>query len=103
MKSGTVGRMGTVGVLFLLVILAGCTGVKGDYTCQGGLLDSLKLESGGKAQMSMTYLGTKMNTAGTYTEDGDKVNLVINGQTAVFVHSGKTLDGGDMNGKCTAQ
>ena len=44
MKSATVGRMGTVGVLFLVAILAGCTGVKGDYICQGGLLDSLKLE-----------------------------------------------------------
>ena len=42
MKSGTVGRMGTVGVLFLVVILAGCTGVKGDYICQGSLLGSLK-------------------------------------------------------------
>lgn len=103
MKSKTVGWIGRVGVVFFVMILAGCTNVKGDYACQGGLLDSLRLESGGKAYLSMTYLGQKVDSAGTYTVDGDKVNVVIGGQTAVFAHSGKTLDGGEMNGKCTAK
>ena len=97
------GWTGIAGVFFLVVVLAGCGGVKGDYTCQGGLMDTLKLESGGKAEMSMTFLGQKVDNSGTYTEDGDKVNLVIDGRTAVFVHSGKTLDGGETNGKCTAK
>ncbi len=103
MTSGTVGRTGIVGTALLVFVLAGCGGVKGDYACQGGLLDSLRLESGGKAYVSMTYLGQKMEKAATYSVDGDKVNVVLDGSSAVFAHSGKTLDGGDMYGKCTAK
>jgi hypothetical protein len=103
MKSGTIGWNGTIGTLFLVVILLGCGGVEGDYACQGGLLDSLRLESGGKAYVSMTYLGQKTDKAGTYTVDGDKVTVVLEGQSAVFAHSGKTLDGGEMYGKCSAK
>lgn len=86
-----------------VVTLTACGGVKGDYVCQGGLLDTLQLQSGGKAQLTMTYLGQKMQQAGTYTVDGNNVNVVIGNNTAVFVRSGKTLDGGEANGKCTAK
>jgi hypothetical protein len=104
MKSKTVGRIGAMGTVLLVVILAGCGGVKGDYTCTGGMLDSLRLESGGKADVSMTFLGQKIEKAGTYTEDGDKVTVVLDGsQSAVFAHSGKTLDGGETYGKCTVK
>ncbi len=92
-----------VGAGALILILAGCTSVAGDYACSGGMMDRLKLDSGGKADVSMTFLGQKMEKAGTYTVDGDKVNVVIDGQSAVFNRSGKVLDGGDTNGKCTAQ
>jgi len=89
---------------FLPLLLASCTpGVKGVYTCEGGLLDSISLESGGKAYASATMFGMKQQRAGTYTVDGDKVVITINGDSTVFTHSGKTLDGGVIAGKCTAR
>lgn len=87
----------------LTLFLAGCSSVKGDYACQGGLLDNLKLESDGKADVSETLLGQKMEKAATYTVDGNKVNVLLDGQSAVFTLSGKTLNGGDMLGSCTAK
>jgi hypothetical protein len=75
----------------------------GLVACQGGLLDNLKLESDGKADVSETYLGQKMEKAATYTVDGNKVSVLLDGQSAVFTLSGKTLNGGDMLGTCTAK
>jgi hypothetical protein len=100
MKSKTMGWISGLGVL-LVVVLAGCTNVKGTYACEGGLLDSVRLESGGKAYASMMFLGQRSEKAGTYTVDGDKVNVVLDGQSTVFTYSKNTLDGGMMVGKCT--
>jgi hypothetical protein len=77
--------------------------VEGEYACQGGLLDSIKLESGGKADVRETYLGQKMEKTATYTVDGSKVTVVLDGQSAVFTLSSKTLAGGDTLGTCTAK
>jgi len=102
MKTRTVGWIGAAGLMFLMVVLAGCTNVKGEYVCDGSLLDSLRLESGGKAHVTATLLGVKSERDGTYSVDGDKVNIVLApGESAVFTLSGKTLDGGQMGGKCT--
>jgi hypothetical protein len=92
---------GFVGCALLVLGLAGCTNVKGEYACQGGLLDSLTLESGGKATASATMLGIRQVRTGTYTVDGDKVNVVINGSPTTFTLTDKTLDGGQLVGKCT--
>ncbi len=90
------------GVVLLLPWLVGCGGVKGDYTCDGGLMDSLRLESGGKGFATIMFLGNKTEQPITYNEDGDKVTVTVGpGQSAVFTHSGKVLDGGQMAGKCT--
>jgi hypothetical protein len=101
MKTITARYVRTVGVFFLLIILAGCGGVKGDYTCKDGLLVSLKLSSGGKAYVTMGMFGQKIEKAGTYTVDGDKVNVVVDGESMLFTKSGKSLNGGDMLGTCT--
>jgi hypothetical protein len=95
----------SVGCVLLTVFLAACTGsrVEGDYACQGGLLDSMKLESGGKADVGETYLGQKIEKVATYTVDGSKVTVMLDGQSAVFTLSGKTLAGGEMLGTCTAK
>jgi hypothetical protein len=86
----------------LALSLTGCTpNITGVYTCQGGLLDSLRLESGGKAYATSTFLGIKQEHAGTYTVDGDKVNLLIDQQSTVFTLKDKTLDGGGFVGSCT--
>jgi len=98
MKSKTARLIGSAAVVMLLAILAGCGGVKGDYACQGGLLDSLKLKSGGKAYITMTMFGQKLEKAGTYTVDGDKINVVIDGESMLFTKSGKTLNAGGMPG-----
>jgi hypothetical protein len=90
-----------MGLFFLFAMLAGCGGDKGDYTCKDGLLESLKLKSGGKAYVTMGMFGQKIEKAGTYTVDGDKVNVVIDGDSMLFTKSGKVLNGGDMFGKCT--
>ena len=91
-----------VGAAFLVLILAGCGGVKGDYACDGGLMDSMRLEGGGKGFATMMLFGQKSEQPVTYTEDGDKVTVTAGpGQAMVFTHSGKVLDGGQMAGKCT--
>lgn len=89
------------GVLFLLTALFGCGGVKGDYTCQGGLLESLQLKSGEKAYVVMSVFGQKMEKAGTYTVDGDKINVIIDGESMLFTKSGKKLNAGGMLGTCS--
>ena len=100
MKS-ILGWKGVVGSMFLMLVLTGCSSVKGEYACDG-LMQSLKLESGGKADVTMMFLGQQSQMAGTYTEDGDKVTVTLGpGQSSVFTHNGKVLDGGAMVGKCT--
>jgi hypothetical protein len=107
MKAVSVGSMLPRSVLCLLLVafLASCTGsrVEGEYACLGGLLDSIKLESGGKADVRETYLGQKIEKTATYTVDGSKVTVVLDGQSAVLTLFGKTLAGGDMLGTCTAK
>jgi len=104
MKIKTVGRKSIYGLMFSIVVLAGCTSVKGTYTCDGALMDSLKLEGSDKATVDMTFLGQKSETVGTYKVDGDKVTITLgSGQAAVFTRSGKVLDGGQVAGKCTLQ
>lgn len=107
MKTATVGATlpRCVVCVLLAIFLPACTGcrVEGDYACQGGLLDSMKLESGGKAEVGETYLDQKMEKAATHTVDGSRVALVLDGQSAVFTLSGKTLVGGDTLGACAAK
>ncbi len=99
---GMLGWKGVVGSMFMLLLLTGCNSVKGDYTCDGGLMDSMRLEGGGKAYVTIMFLGQKSEQAGTYTVDGDKVTVTIGpGQTTVFTRTDKVLDGGTMVGKCT--
>jgi len=90
-----------MGVFSLFAILAGCGGIKGDYMCKDGVLDSLKLNSGGKAYVTLGMFGQKIEKAGTYTVDGDKVNVVVDGESMLFTQSGKLLKGGDILGTCT--
>jgi len=101
MKTLTIKWIKCMGVFFLVAILAGCNGVKGDYTCKEGVLVSLKLSSGGKAYVTMGMFGQKIEKAGTYTVDGKKINVVIDGESMLFTQSGKTLNGGDIIGTCT--
>jgi hypothetical protein len=88
-------------MFFLFAMLAGCGGVKGDYTCKEGVVVSLKLSSGGKAYITMGMFGQNIEKAGTYTVDGDKVNIVVDGESMLFTKSGKALNGGGMLGTCT--
>jgi hypothetical protein len=103
MKAKTRVWSGMTGTVLLVLLLAGCNSVKGEYGCEGGLLDSVRLDSGGKASATMTFLGQRSEKAGTYTVDGDKVTLNIDGQSTVFTHAKNVLDGGMMVGKCTAK
>ena len=81
---------GCLGVVLCMVFLAACSGgVDAEYTCSGGLWTSLKLQSGGKAYASAAFLGQTVDKAGTYSVDGDKINVVIDGQSTVFTRAGK--------------
>ena len=102
MKSVTLRWIRTMGAVSLFTVLTGCGGVNGDYKCKDGLLESLKLNSGGKAYVTMAMFGQKMEKAGTYTVDGQKINVVIDGESMLFTQSGKTLNGGGMIGTCAA-
>jgi hypothetical protein len=101
MKAKTAGCIRTVGATLLVVTLTGCGGVEGNYACEGGLLDSVQLKSGAKACVTMSMFGQKLEKAGAYTVDGDKVNVLIDGDSMLFTSSGKTLNGGEMYGTCT--
>jgi hypothetical protein len=104
MKHGCVSLMRFTACALLTVVLASCTpGVQGVYACEGSILDAIRLESGGKAYVSATMFGQTSEKAGTYTVDGDKVSIVIDGESTVFTLKGKTLDGGGMVGRCTAK
>jgi len=104
MKIAVEGRKSIYRLMFLIVVLAGCSSVKGTYTCDGSLMDALKLDGSDKAIVAMTYLGQKSETTGSYKVDGDKVTITLaSGQAAVFTRSGKILDGGEIGGKCTMQ
>lgn len=90
---------------FLSACSAGLTSgsVAGDYTCSDSILDSLKLDSGGKAHATATAFGETRQVDGTYDVQGDKVSLTIDvptmPQPAVFARSGNTLNGGTL-GTC---
>lgn len=102
MRSRIARHIGTLGAALLVVTLAGCGGVEGNYACKDSVLASVQLKSGGKAYVTMAIFGQKIEKGGTYTVDGDKVNIVIDGDSMLFTASGKTLNGGEMFGKCTA-
>jgi hypothetical protein len=96
-----VGQIGPLAVALLIVTLAGCGGVEGNYACKDGVLSSVQLKSGGKAYVTMGIFGQEIEKGGTYTVDDDKVNVVIDGESMLFTASGNTLNGGEMFGKCT--
>jgi hypothetical protein len=86
------------------MVLTGCTNVKGEYACKGGIfLQAIKLESGDKAIVTGNVFGSVQQKTGTYTVDGDNVTITVGGQSTPFVLKGKTLDGGELGGTCTLQ
>lgn len=88
----------------LVVVLAACTpSVKGEYACKDGFIDTIKLESDGRALVSATMLGMKQEKVGTYTVNGDNVVITIDRDSNTFTRNGKTLNGGPLVGICTAQ
>ncbi|HEY1263555.1 MAG TPA: hypothetical protein VGF06_08530 [Terriglobales bacterium] len=98
-------KLQIAGCAVLLGVLAACTpGVKGTYACSGGLfLKSITLESGDKAVVTGNVFGMTQQKVGTYKVDGDNVIITIDGQPTPFVYKDKTLDGGELGGKCVAQ
>lgn len=84
------------------VVLAACGGVEGRYSTEETMPDgskakfTLELKGGDKAVMTMGggALGSASMTAeGTYSVDGDKVSVVIDGDTEVFTRKGGALVG----------
>jgi hypothetical protein len=92
-----------VGCALLTGFLSGCgPNVKGEYSCKGGFLETVRLESGGKAFVSANMFGVKQSKTGTYSVDGEKVVITLDMQPHDFARKGTTLDGGEILGKCTA-
>jgi len=89
-------RGGILAAVMLLaaVVLTGCGGVAGTYeqkeALPGGESMTMTLELRKDKTASMTIgggpegLGGSMKMDGTYTVDGDKVNVTIAGETKVF-------------------
>jgi len=94
-----------LGLAVLALVLTGCSkNIKGTYNCKGGIfLQSVTLESGDKATVTGNVFGSIQQKVGTYTVDGDNVNITVGGQATPFILKGKTLDGGELGGTCTAQ
>lgn len=104
MRTPSAGLMRFAGCALLTVFLSGCgPNVKGEYACKGGILESIKLESGGKAYVGANMFGVKQSKTGTYAVDGDKVVITIGMQPQEFTRKGNTLDGGQILGVCTAR
>ena len=96
--------VGSVVCVLWVALLVGCTpNVKGTYACKGGFLETITLESGGKANVSANLLGVKQSKVGTYTVEDNRVVITLDMQPHDFTRNGKTLDGGEVLGKCTAQ
>ena len=92
----------SVSCTLLALILFGCSsGVKGVYVCKGGFLDTLNLQSDGKLYATASMFGMKQERVGTYTVDGDRIVMTVNGESSVFHRKGKRLDGGELLGLCT--
>jgi len=92
-----------LGVLALSACGSAGASVTGTYACTDSILDTLRLTSDGKASATATLFGETQTKDGTYQVNGDKVTVTIPAfpaPTAVFTHSGTTLDAG-VNGKCT--
>lgn len=65
MKSRRVGQCGTLGASLLVVTLAGCGGIEVNYACKDGVVPSVKLQSGGKAYVTIVIFGQQVETGGT--------------------------------------
>ena len=95
--------VGSAASSLLALCLTACSGVTGKYDCKGGFLETISLESGGKAVVSANLFGVKQQKTGTYTVNGNEVAITIDMTTNNFTRDGKTLNGGPVAGTCTAQ
>jgi hypothetical protein len=88
-----------------VLVLAGCSkGVKGTYACSGGIvLKSITLDSDNKALVTGNVLGSIQQKVGTYSVNGDVVTITVDGSPAPFTYKDKTLDGGELGGRCIIQ
>lgn len=89
----------------LAFVLAGCSkGVKGNYACGGGMfLRSITLDSDDKAFVTGNVFGMTQQKVGTYRVNGDDIIITVDGSSTQFTYKDKTLDGGELVGRCTAQ
>jgi len=104
-RSKTLSRTLRGTLLALALLLAGCGGVTGAYSYEeqdpdgGGTMKIvLELDSGSKATMTMSGSdgligGGRMIMDGTYSVDGDKVTVVMGGDSIVYTRSGDKLVG----------
>jgi hypothetical protein len=94
-----------LGLGALALLLSGCgKNVKGTYACKGGVfLQGITLESDNKAIVTGNVFGSIQQKIGTYAVDGDNVTITVGGQSTPFIYKDKTLDGGEVGGKCVAQ
>lgn len=104
MKSQYFKWTGLAACALLALLLSGCNKVKGTYACQGGMfLKSITLDSSDRAFVTGSVFGMTQQKVGTYKVDGDNVIITVEGSPTQFTHKDKTLDGGPLVGRCTAQ
>ncbi|HEY7405750.1 MAG TPA: hypothetical protein VIB39_19650 [Candidatus Angelobacter sp.] len=103
MKIQNIGLLGlTVSTALLLVSCS--KGVKGTYACSGGIfLKSITLDSDDKALVTGNVFGSTQQKNGTYSVKGDVVTITVDGSPTPFIYKDKTLDGGELGGRCIAE
>lgn len=78
-----------------LVLALGCSGggsgggASGAYAAVNGDPITMEFKSGGKFEMTATGLGT---SSGTYTIDGEKLIVSVDGQTHTFIRDGNCIE-----------
>lgn len=82
------------------LLCGACGGAGGTYDCVDGFVNELRLDAGGKAYVVVGMAGMREEAAGTWKEDGDKVDVLVNGTSTVFTRDGEKLTGGSMAGTC---
>lgn len=79
----------------VIALLAGCTGISGDYGGEDCLYQKVSFKKDGTAYITM--FGSEISAP--YKVDGDKISVIVQGAGIVFTKNGDVLEAGLLGEK----